>query len=208
MKLVVMEGGLGNQMFRYALILNLRNKGYKASVFLPLFRNTKSFGHQGYELHKLFHVKNYDSFTSLCYTLAVEVFRFFLQFIPNKHWEFLFRLVGVHEIREPDYFQYTTCVFENSHQNELIIGTFQSEKYFENIKKDVLAAFVFNTTDLSEETIRMTELMTTSESVFIHIRRGDYLSPKYFDDFAEICNMDYYNNAIGYISEKLINPYF
>ena len=47
-----------------------------------------------------------------------------------------------------------------------------------------------------------------TESVSIHIRRGDYLNPENQAIYGGICTEEYYEKAISYMEEKLWNPHF
>jgi hypothetical protein len=47
-----------------------------------------------------------------------------------------------------------------------------------------------------------------SNSVFVHVRRGDYFSPAYNERFEGCCSIDYYINSIQYIKEQISNPEF
>lgn len=50
--------------------------------------------------------------------------------------------------------------------------------------------------------------MKKTESVFLHVRRGDYLSPRYKKLFEGCCGLDYYETAIAYIKKQVANPKF
>lgn len=47
--------------------------------------------------------------------------------------------------------------------------------------------------------------MRSSESVAVHVRRGDYVTVKGFADFHGTCDLEYYKNAFAMISEKVNN---
>lgn len=55
MIIVYVEGGLGNQMFQYALYLSFISKGVKAKLDISRFNTHKL--HNGYELEKIFNVQ-------------------------------------------------------------------------------------------------------------------------------------------------------
>lgn len=50
--------------------------------------------------------------------------------------------------------------------------------------------------------------MHSSNSVSIHIRRGDFLSPQYYEKLGDIATKYYYYNAIEYITNKINDPIF
>ena len=48
--------------------------------------------------------------------------------------------------------------------------------------------------------------MTDSESVSVHIRRGDYLKKDLRPIYGDICTVDYYHRALEYVHNKIENP--
>lgn len=74
------------------------------------------------------------------------------------------------------------------------IGYWQSEKYFSEIKRKVANAFKFPEIDGSNE-VYLKEILRTN-SVSIHVRRGDYYLGINKDRYAGICESDYYQMAI------------
>lgn len=84
--------------------------------------------------------------------------------------------------------------------HELFDGYWQSYKYLEGI--DVGASLTWPK-QFEKEPI-LEELRKTN-SVFVHIRRGDYLA---FSDIFSSCREDYYQNAIAKMKEWLDNPVF
>ena len=54
MVIVKLIGGLGNQMFQYALHLSLKEKGFDAKIDISQLQNYKL--HNGYELERIFNV--------------------------------------------------------------------------------------------------------------------------------------------------------
>lgn len=54
-KIVVLSGGLGNQMFQYAMFLKLRALGYMVKLDISLYNYVKM--HNGYELERVFGIR-------------------------------------------------------------------------------------------------------------------------------------------------------
>ena len=67
------------------------------------------------------------------------------------------------------------------------MGTWQSEKYFSNAIIEVREHFKFKSNLISKATADVLTQMYGRNSVSIHIRRGDYLSPQYIDGFGNKC---------------------
>ena len=88
-------------------------------------------------------------------------------------------------------------------------GCFQSAKYFDDIAKDIKAAYTFPA-ELFQNHPSMQgfakEIDKTKESVSIHLRFGDYLDKA--ETYGGICTDAYYEAAIRKIREKTNRPHF
>ena len=88
-------------------------------------------------------------------------------------------------------------------------GCFQSDRYFEDIEKDIKEAYTFPA-DLFQKHPAMQdfakEIEKTKESVSIHLRFGDYLDKE--ETYGGICTDAYYEAAIRKIREKTSAPHF
>ncbi len=93
-------------------------------------------------------------------------------------------------------FETTNCVF---------VGYWQTEKYFKNIRNELLSDFSFDRGDIKFEKLRK-ELSNSKKYVSVHIRRGDYL--KYPDHFGNLVETKYYKTAIKYMNAKVDNPVY
>lgn len=201
MIIIRMTGGLGNQMFQYALYLKLKSMGKEVKFddyteyALPNARPIQlwTFG-LDYpvatqdELNKIT-----DGFMGARYRIRRKIFgRKSLEY-QEKDCNFDERVLQV----EPAY----------------LTGYFQSEKYFEDIKEEVRKAFVFQPavfkkldTELRNKMDRYIEAMEESCSVSLHIRRGDYLENQ--EVYGDICTDAYYDAAIKIMKERIITPVF
>ncbi len=88
-----------------------------------------------------------------------------------------------------------------------INGYWQSEKYFNNIKSIILNDFSFRE-PLEGVNKEISEKILSSNSVSIHIRRGDYVTNKFTFFTHGVCGIEYYLNAINYISNLVEEPHF
>ncbi len=90
--------------------------------------------------------------------------------------------------------------------NCYLIGSFQSELYFDDIKSEIVKEFEFKEDLVGEN--KLTELLIKStNAVAIHVRRGDYLY-SHNVDIHGVCSIDYYAKAIGYIKNQINNCTF
>lgn len=64
-------------------------------------------------------------------------------------------------------------------------------------------------TQASERSKEMAARMDADlNAVSLHIRRGDYLEPKHWENTGSVCQLPYYRNAIAAIKKELDNPVF
>ncbi|HEY9221970.1 MAG TPA: alpha-1,2-fucosyltransferase [Lutibacter sp.] len=177
---VIVSGGLGNQMFQYALYLALKNIGKKVKLDTSLYSFTKM--HNGCELEKCFGINNRKINNSKWHLLKL---RAVLKYKPKS-------------IVYSDLLYFDRDVFKTS--CKYVNGNWQSQKYFMQIEKKIRDAFVFKNID--DENKKIAVEMVDSISIAIHIRRGDYLGNSIY---SGACNEDYYTKAIKAILNK-INP--
>ncbi|GBR77584.1 alpha-1,2-fucosyltransferase super family [Candidatus Termititenax dinenymphae] len=90
-----------------------------------------------------------------------------------------------------------------------LLGTFQSYKYLESIKKNILADFSFKDIQLPEDLQKIMDEIKNTNSVAVHVRRGDYVTAKaLWQNFGSICSLQYYRNAVEHLKTKFTDPKF
>lgn len=191
MKIVKIQGGLGNQMFQYAFARSLEAHGH--TVFLDtslynkmIIRGGINYCHNGFELAQLFNVKFNIAEISTVKRIATR---------PNN---LLNRVKRKYFTKKTHYidktFKYTPEIFSNQ-ENIYLEGYWQSEKYFEAIADSIRKEFTFKL-PLSKRSLQLLEENPVNGNpkldASIHIRRGDYLNGK----THAVCTEKYYNNAI------------
>ena len=81
----------------------------------------------------------------------------------------------------------------------LLIGYWQSEKYFNTISDELRKEFVL-VKELSSGSKKLYEqILLDPNSVSVHIRRGDYIAQSMGH---HLCSMDYYERAIDYLFQR------
>lgn len=199
MKLVTLSGGIGNQMFQYAFYLKMRSLDPHTYIHLKKIKDAGE--HNGYELERVF---------GICIPSG-EYWITRLLLLPGigsilKH--LLFRK----KYRERVYYSFRDNkeVFSNRFpKSSHLVGYWQSEKYFEDILPQIRETFRFNERRLNSFTRELAkELAEVPSSVSVHIRRGDYLTPHYFDNYGNICTDEYYSKAINYMKKQTDTPRF
>ena len=76
-------------------------------------------------------------------------------------------------------------------------GYWQTEKYFCNISDIIRKDFSFKESFLCAKREVLDDIKNTN-SVFVHFRRGDYVSDQRTNKFHGVCDMEYYKKSIEY----------
>lgn len=196
MKIVNISGGLGNQMFQYAFAIALKNKHKEEIVFIDtqhyhtiFFKKFKGINlHNGYEINKVFPKAN----------LPIAGFfqlRKISYWIPN----YILSRIGrkLLPIRKTEYihpysmnYTYDKKALENE-GDCYYEGYWQSVHYFTEIKNELQEVYTHPEPNLYNKELILE--IKNSNSVGIHVRRGDYLNEP---EFQGICNIEYYKKAI------------
>ncbi len=86
-------------------------------------------------------------------------------------------------------------------------GWWQSPKYFSFIEADMRRELKIKTPASVENQKMLEKILKISDSVCLHVRRGDYVSSTFAKEL-DICSKEYYDRAIKIMREKLENPHF
>ncbi len=208
MILVELSGGLGNQMFEYALgrhLSILNNCDLKLDISKlevdPL---------RDYALH-CFNITS---------TLASEEETRFLKYGFSGKLPYLFCHIAAklleklnlqNPLKRSTFVEETQTVFRpeilKMTGDVLLSGYWQTEKYFLPIRKTLLQEFSYKAPpdDASREMIK---LIRSENSVSVHIRRGDYISNPEIRSLHCCCDESYYARAMAEICNQVSQPHF
>lgn len=107
--------------------------------------------------------------------------------------------------REKSEFHFDAAVFDQ--RQKLIVGTWQSEKYFKDIQPVILDSFTFNVAK-DVQNLALSQQITESNAVSVHVRRGDYFTGKWAKTHSMQNQIEYYTTAIEKILDRVENPKF
>lgn len=195
MKIVKFLGGLGNQMFQYAFYkaLSKRHKTVKADL-----SGYKTYPlHNGFELENVFNLslKKTSAFTLKLYDPAVRTWHI-------RKLRKILNLMKAYEI-EKDPFLFDENKLKASGP-KLYFGYWQNQRYFIDIEDEIKSKFQFKN-NLSEKNEAYLHSIHQSNSISVHIRRGDYIG---HESLGGLCSLNYYQTAIGIMEAKIENPLF
>ena len=185
MKIVNILGGLGNQMFEYAMYLALKEAHPEEEIKVC----TRSFGgyglHNGLEINSIFSIEMPEASLWELTKLAYPFFNY-------KSWQVMRHYLPKRKrmtrgaLNIP--FDYEQVARDGDTYYD---GYWQNERNFSNIRKKILDAYTFpNFSD--KRNAETAELLLSKNSVSCHIRRGDYLKSP---DMC-VCTEGYYRRAI------------
>lgn len=202
MIIVNLKGGLGNQMFQFAM-------GYSVAMLLRtdyLF-DSSSFKYdqlRNIELEEVFNVEAPIATDELIQKIKLfnpPIIERIKRKIFNKEIPY-YKKSFITEVN----FSYDKNL-KNISKDCYLDGYFQSEKYFEEYQKDINLLFQFkNPPNLYYSDIF--KLIEEKESVSIHIRRGDYVANPEANSFHGLTTLEYYKQAIDLVSKKIKHPFF
>lgn len=185
-----MTGGLGNQMFIYAFYLQMRHRFPKVRIDLSDMMHYKA--HNGYELHRIFDLPE-DEFCMSKWLKKVVEFLFFKVILERK------QNMETLEAFQCSYF-WPLIYFK---------GFYQSERFFKAIEEEVRQAFRFDLGKANNYSKEMAaQIVKDEHAVSFHVRRGDYMEPKFYKRFGSVCQLSYYQQAAAKILEADPNAHF
>lgn len=190
-RVVMLHGGLGNQMFQYAFYLFLENNGLPSKYCTSLFEIQNA--HNGFELYRVFGIKKNNS---PIYLFLLKTLSFFYH---RKRFHLISSLlsrVGLNYITEingkiPPYY------------NGIYYGYWQSSIIVDNVVTEIHRRFRFRIINLTSACKEFEKKILNSKcSVSIHIRRGDFLDETNVSIYGNICTLSYYKKAISEINSR------
>ena len=200
---VLLSGGLGNQIFQYAFGKTLAIKNNTSLVLSTSFIESKL------PIKKLATQMKYEL---SIFNINAEIEHNFITgkiLYPFAKTEYLFRDVinkNKMTLLQENLFEFQPD-FLDYNDNTYAKGNFQSEKYFQTIESILRKELVFKNKLIDKNLDWQTKIESTN-SVSIHIRRGDYISIQKNQDKFVIQTLDYYKNAIAYIASIISQPTF
>lgn len=201
MIIVRLSGGMGNQMFQYALG---RRLSLKFNVPLKLDIDMQTYLHDhGFNLTNIiFRPYDLDVFTIAASIATQSEIPWWLRNYGTGKVrpiiDGLRRRLISHAGREKreQYFDETLLT---KGPNMYLDGNWQTPKYFSEIQ-DILRKDFILKDPLSEKSQLLQNEITNCSSVCVHVRRGDYVNNASHDIGI---GQEYYNKALEHISAKI-----
>ena len=185
-------------MFQYAFAyaLHLRNPGEQVLIDTSLFNGYSL--HNGFEIEHLFGLRlPIAGKKDLCqvtrYVPYYPLARLVRKVLPTPKTVYL----------DPEYHTFDPVAMTQP-GDTYYDGYWQTEKYFCDFHDIILGIFTFKN-ELSPNSSSLVEQILKTNSISIHVRRGDYVKSS---NYKGICDLDYYGRAIKKAKELITNPRF
>jgi hypothetical protein len=200
MIIVRLIGGIGNQLFQYAVARHL------AEIHKTILKIDLS-GFGNYKLRK-YYLSPFNIQENFATLEEIKVLGVYKQ-------EATGRLIA-RILKKPPKLAPTHILEKHFHFDPEILrlpdgvyldGYWQSEKYFKDIEDIIRQEFTVKTSQDSKNK-ELSELIASCESVSLHIRRGDFVSNFKTKRVHGICDLDYYSRAVKQITQTVNTPYF
>ena len=197
MIIIKLKGGLGNQLFQYALGRSIAITQHKEVKFdLSWFDNFKRRKYSLCHFNTRVNIANKKEIISL------------------KKWErrdgYKYLPLNLLRKKSASHVKETGCCFKEEilkvPNNTYLDGNWQHEMYFKaienQIRKEITlkkkAGSIFN---------NLVQVINKSNSISLHVRRGDYTTEK-VQRILQLCTLDYYHRAISSMEDKVSQPTF
>ena len=190
--IVSFSGGLGNQMFQYALLRSLEVQG---KTVLADVEKYARLGVMEFQLTDVFKNINLNICTKEQKTKLIEK----NTEDGNKRKKFVI------------YFE--TAAYEPDRKKKadlsllditggVIVGKHQTYQFAERIREILLSDFSFHTI-CDKQLERLQNVISHENAISVHIRRGDYLLEQNKWSYGNICTLEYYECAMQYIRDRV-----
>jgi len=204
MIIVRLTGGIGNQMFQYAAarrVSYVNNSQLKLD--LSWFTESGQWTNRKYELGVFNIVGNIASHLDVA-KLKTRKQNPLTRRLPGFLKKIVLHTNQTHIIEKR--FSFDPDIL-NIKDNVYLDGFWQSEKYFIDIEQIIRNEFTYKS-DLTGKNCQLSNIIASTESVSVHIRRGDYVTLKQANAFHGLCKPDYYSRAVDIIAKQVVKPVF
>ena len=194
MIIIKLNGGLGNQLFQYSLgrKLSLKNN----DVFKLDLSDFTADNPRSYSLGEFNIIENFASDEDINKIKKSGV------------WKLIDKLKPYCKRSAIKYkgYDFDPNILKLS-GNFYLDGYWQSEKYFQDIK-NIIRKEVTLKNPIENKYADLISQIKNTNSVSIHIRRGDYITNKKFSKVYNLLDEKYYQKAVKFIAEKISDPHF
>ena len=206
-------GGLGNQLFIYALGRALIEKHHKEIIFDTSFYKDDNFILEIEDLKVPYFKK-----TKHIFKIDFKYIKY-LQLFPNFLKKIFINFLSGGIIKDIDFEKniqlgnlglkpflgYNSEIFSNKKNQNYYYGHWQSKFYFDNIKK-ILQEDFLPKKKITEKVDTINLPNIGSNNIMLHIRGDNFGGMS--DMYMEAVTDEYYLNSINFFKDKYVDPFF
>lgn len=198
--IVQILGGLGNQMFQYAL-----GRAIAHRTGAPLLLDTNVIEHAHQQTQRSYDLDIFK--LQPTYATRADVARYHSHGagLVGKIAHRIRGASGAPEIVHQYKFEYQPAILDLA-PPVYITGYWQSHRYLTDIEDALRSDFEFREA-LPPAAAGLAQAIAQPGAVALHVRRGDYTGPKYAH-FIGPCGIDYYRRAVARVRETVERPAF
>lgn len=199
MKLV---GGLGNQLFQYAAARRLsifHQTALKLDVTPFECCESRRYSLEPFDIQQVF--ATWKEITELRGTSKRRLVRIVFR-LNRKLKPYSRRSVFSESHLEP----FNPNILKTP-RHVYLDGYWQSEKYFVDIQDIIRREFVVQY-EQDRQSREVAEKIASTQSVSVHVRRGDYVSVQKTRRIHGVCSLAYYKQCVSLIAERITAPHF
>ena len=201
MIIVNLKGGLGNQMFQYAIGYCLSKKKNTSLYFdtrlmeehkiNPPPRNVpRDYDLDVFDIEKKL-VKKKDLFKVLLFSKNYRI---------RKYTTIVLDKLSLFAFYEKNRL-YDQRILDSKYKNLYLDGLWQSEKYFKHNRNDILKIYNFDKIKNNSENVNFLNKINFNKSICLNVRRTDFINnPEH-----NLVNIQYYKKAIQKIQSIIGN---
>lgn len=216
-----MSGRLGNQFFRYAAARALQIKFYPDEKIVINYQQKVNGDSSFYNMLRDYNIQDFEEdkagsvlahHTSLCQKVICFPYLVGMKKIKpeqmneqvkyEQQWEKLLNKYGVYWFRRGGW-----KLSKSSQKDKFLSGNFEDPIYFDDVRETIVKEFVPKHS-IIEKNIDLLNQITSTNSICISVRRGDFESNSTFKSLHSLCNKDYFLTAIEKIKSIVENPVF
>ncbi|MFH1461878.1 MAG: alpha-1,2-fucosyltransferase [bacterium] len=186
-----LQGGLGNQMFQYAIgrFLAQKNKT-ELKLDLSFYCNKQN------EPQRIYSLENFNIKENIATQKEIEDFEKYKNKSGWKHFFYKSFFTNDSIYVKEKQFNFDPKVLK-TYDNSYLDGYWQNEKYFKSIENIIRENFTLKN-KLPDNLQNILTKIKNPNSISLHIRRGDYVNKENYN----VLPIEYYNEAIKIITEK------
>ena len=188
-------GGLGNQLFQYATARGIaEERNSIPALDLSWYREIKAR-----DTPRTFLLTEFKINAAILPPFRAKLIRI----LRTPAGPFVAKILGYNQILKENAGCYDDRV-EKLRGKSYLWGYWQSHRYFSKIRHQLKSEIVPK--QIQSDYNSILQRMSVPESVFLHVRRGDYVTNPHAAATHGTCSLEYYKRALALIESKVSRP--